>query len=145
MIIIRHQTGPLAGLEQQLEPRADRIVFGRDPNACDVLYPPDATMVARRHVALVGKPSREWTIEPFGDRVALNGAPAELGAVVHSGAVIELGTVGGPSFEVVIPVESDMVEKTLGGGFAAYAAPRPSAPSPAGGGGRRPPRRRHGG
>jgi hypothetical protein len=138
MIIIRHRTGPLAGLEQQLEPRADRIVFGRDPNDCDVLYPPEATMVARRHLALVSKPSREWTIEPFADRVALNGVPAELGAVVHSGAVIELGAAGGPSFEVFIPVETDMVEKTLGGGFAAYAAPRPSSVSSVGGGGRKP-------
>ncbi len=115
MLIIRHRTGPLAGKDRQVEPASDRIVFGRDPNACDVVFPPDATIVARRHFALVRKPSREWTIDLFGDRyVALNGKPADLGAAVKSGAVIQLGDDKGPSFEVIVPVadQTDMLEKT---------------------------------
>ena len=47
MLIIRHLTGPLAGKEQRIEAKAERVTFGRDPNACDVVFPPDATIVAR--------------------------------------------------------------------------------------------------
>src|SRR5438093_4958149 len=106
MLIIRHRTGPLAGKEQRLEPKSDRVTFGRDPNACEVVYPPDETLVARRHFALVRKPSGEWTFELFGDPfVAVNGEPADVGEAVHSGAVIELGRRGGPSFEVKLEGE----------------------------------------
>lgn len=107
MLIIRHRTGPLAGEEIRVEGRNDRVVFGRDPDACDVVFPPDATLVSRRHFALVRKPSGDWTIDLFGAPfVALNGEPAELGAPVRSGALFELGRHGGPSFEVTIEGET---------------------------------------
>src|SRR5262245_28581702 len=117
MLIIRHRTGPLAGKDQRVDGREpDRIVFGRDPAACDVVYPPDTAIVSRRHFALVKKPSGDWTIDLFGDPyVAMNGEAADLGAPVRSGAVFELGTDGGPSFEVVIPEEeaADQFPRTL--------------------------------
>lgn len=103
MLIIRHLTGPLAGKEQRIEAKTERVTFGRDPNACDVVFPPDATIVARRHFALQRKPSGEWTLDLFGDPfVAVNGETGEVGETVHSGAKIELGKHGGPSFEVTI-------------------------------------------
>src|SRR5882724_1511270 len=103
MLIIRHLTGPLAGKEQRIEAGTDRITFGRDPSVCDVVFPPDATVVARRHFALQRKPSGEWTLDLFGDPfVAVNGEAAEVGQPVHSGAKIALGNRGGPSFEVVV-------------------------------------------
>ena len=112
MLIIRHLTGPLAGKEQRIEAQADRVTFGRDPNACDVVFPPDTTIVARRHFALQRKPSGEWTLDLFGDPfVAVDGEPAELGETVHSGATIELGRRGGPSFAVVI--EGQKLEDAL--------------------------------
>jgi V8-like Glu-specific endopeptidase len=106
MLIIRHRTGALAGKEDRVEARDDRVVFGRDPNACDVVFPPDATLVSRRHFALVRKPSGDWTVDLFGAPfVAVNGQPAELGAAVRSGALFELGRHGGPSFELTIEGE----------------------------------------
>ena len=102
MPIIRHRTGPLAGQEQAIPEGAERIVFGRDPSACDVVYPADLILVARRHFALVRKPSREWVVEEFGKPfVAVDGEPATEGQAVASGAVVELGRIGGPSFAFV--------------------------------------------
>jgi V8-like Glu-specific endopeptidase len=106
MITIRHLTGPLAGKEQRIEPQSDRITFGRDPSVCEVVFPPDLTSVARRHFALVRTPAGEWTFNLFGDPfVAVKGQPAEGGQAVHSGDKVELGHVGGPSFEVVLQDE----------------------------------------
>jgi hypothetical protein len=106
MLIIGHRTGALAGKEDRVEPQDDRVVFGRDPDACDVVFPPDATLVSRRHFALVRKPSGDWTIDLFGAPfVAVDGQPAELGAPVRSGALFELGRRGGPSFELTIEGE----------------------------------------
>lgn len=103
MPIIRHRTGPLAGKEQMIDARAERITFGRDAKVCDVVFPPDLTIVARRHFALIRKPSGEWLYEDFGDPyVAVNGQPAESDERIPSGAIIELGKKGGPSFEVVL-------------------------------------------
>src|SRR5262245_6120542 len=52
MPIIRHRSGPLAGKEQTIDENVERITFGRDPSACDVVFPADLTLVARRHFAL---------------------------------------------------------------------------------------------
>jgi V8-like Glu-specific endopeptidase len=107
MLIVRHRSGPLAGKEMRVEGSDDRVVFGRDPDACQVVFPPDATLVSRHHFALVRKPSGDWTIDLFGvPFVAVNGQPAELGAPVRSGALFELGRRGGPSFEVTIEGEA---------------------------------------
>jgi hypothetical protein len=115
-LTIRHRSGPLAGQAQRIEQGAvERIVFGRDASRCDVVYPPEAAIVAGRHFALVHKPSGDWTVELFGRPfVAIDGEPADLGAPVHNGSVIELGRRGGPSFEVLIEGETcDMAVKTL--------------------------------
>jgi hypothetical protein len=107
VLIIRHTSGPLAGKEQRIDPKSDRITFGRDPNACDVVYPPDATLISRRHFALVRKPSGEWTFDLFGDPyVGVNGEPADPSEAVHSGDKIELGKPGGPSFDIVLEGEA---------------------------------------
>jgi hypothetical protein len=101
MLVIRHRTGPLAGNRQELDGRNDRIVFGRDAEVCNVVFPAEETLVSRRHFALERKLSGAWTVALFGDPfVAINGEPAENGREVHAGDVIELGKRGGPSFEV---------------------------------------------
>jgi hypothetical protein len=107
MIIIRHQTGPLGGTEQKIEPKSDRITFGRDSQVCDVVYPPDEILVARRHFALVKKLSGEWTFDLFGDLfIAMDGQPVYEAQALRDGAKIELGRHGGPSFEVRISGET---------------------------------------
>jgi hypothetical protein len=110
VLIIRHRTGPLAGKVERPEGRqSDRIIFGRDPDVCDVVFPPDARDVSRRHFALVRKLSGYWTVDLFGEPfVAIDDQPADLGAPIHSGAIFELGHRGGPSFEVVIENESSV-------------------------------------
>ena len=108
MLTIRHRTGPLAGKEETPTGRhPDRIVFGRDPDVCDVVYPPDALIVARRHFALVRTLSGDWTIELFGTPyVAVNGEPADPEEAVCHGAVVVLGHHGGPSFEAIVSSET---------------------------------------
>jgi hypothetical protein len=109
MLTIRHRSGPLAGKEETPAGRQpDRIVFGRDPDVCDVVYPPDALVVARRHFALVRTLSGDWTIELFGTPfVAVNGEIADPEGAVCHGAVVELGRHGGPSFEAIIADEAN--------------------------------------
>jgi hypothetical protein len=106
MLIIRHLTGPLAGREDRIEPNVDRVMFGRQLD-CQVSYPADATMVARRHFALVRKASGDWTFDLFGaPYVAVNGVAADPGAKLPNGAIIELGKRGGPSFGVLIEADA---------------------------------------
>lgn len=103
MIIIRHLTGPRAGSEDRFDDTKNRILFGRR-DSCDVTFPPEETIIAREHFALVRKPPNaagHWTIELFGEPfVAVNGIPAELGQRLPADAVFELGRRGGPSFTV---------------------------------------------
>lgn len=102
MLIIRHRNGALSGREQTIQDKNNTIVFGRDPDVCDVVFPADETLVARRHFGLEKKLSGAWTFDLFGDPfVAVNGEPVESSRALHKGDVVELGKRGGPSFEVV--------------------------------------------
>jgi hypothetical protein len=79
MLIIRHLSGRLAGEVQRIAPQLDRVMFGRDPSVCTVVFPPDDTLVARRHFALVLEPSGEWTVDLLGGPyVEIDGTPAEI-------------------------------------------------------------------
>jgi Trypsin-like peptidase domain len=108
MLVIRHRSGPLAGKEERPDGRQPgRIVFGREPSACDVVFPPDELIVARRHFALAQTPHGDWVVELFGTPyVAVDGDPADPQKPVTSGSVIELGHKGGPSFQVLITDEA---------------------------------------
>src|SRR5258707_978710 len=100
MLIVRHLTGPLAGKEERIDPKSDRVTFGRDPAACDVVYPPDATMISRRHFALVRKPSGEWTFDLFGDPyVGVNGTTADQSQAVHTGDKVGINAHVAEMFE----------------------------------------------
>lgn len=114
MIIIRHLSGPRAGTEDRPDPKLNRIVFGRR-ESCDVVYPPEETIIAREHFALVRKPPNpagHWTIELFGEPfVAVNGIAAEPGQRLPGDAKFELGRHGGPSFTV--HVEADTAADNL--------------------------------
>jgi hypothetical protein len=114
MVIIKHLTGPRAGTEDRFDSKSDRIVFGRRVS-CDVIFPPDETIVAREHFALVRKPpgpAGHWIIETFGEPfVAVNGIAAEPGQRLPADAIIELGKHGGPSFSA--HVEADTSTENL--------------------------------
>ena len=84
MLIIRHRSGVLKGVEQSIDDNKDTLVFGRDGDVCDVIFPADETLVSRRHFALERKLSGLWTFDLFGDPfVAVNGQPAENGQALH--------------------------------------------------------------
>jgi V8-like Glu-specific endopeptidase len=101
MFVIRHRTGPLKDQEQSIDEAATEVLFGRDAEACQVIYPSDETLVSHRHFKLVRQPSGDWTFDLFGrPYVAVNRQPAENGRAVKVGDVIELGKRGGPSFEI---------------------------------------------
>ncbi len=108
-ITIRHLDGPLAGQEQSFDDSYASIVFGRDPEACQVVYPPDYTVVGRRHFELRRGRAGDYTIGLFGKRyVEIDGVPAEEGMPVRSGSIFRLGRPDGPSFK--IQFQSEMAE-----------------------------------
>ncbi len=110
MIIVRHLTGPRAGSEDRLDPKLDRIVFGRRMS-CEVVFPPEETLVAREHFALERKPpgaAGHWIVELFGEPfVAVNGLPADPGQRLPPDATFELGKRGGPSFSVHLEADAE--------------------------------------
>jgi Trypsin-like peptidase domain len=118
MLTIKHLSGPLAGKVEKIDPSLDRVMFGRRVN-CEVSYPPEETLVAREHFALVRKPpgaEGHWTVELFGEPfVAINGIPAEPGQKVPPDAKFELGKRGGPSFEVIAEADAttDNLARTM--------------------------------
>jgi hypothetical protein len=108
MLIIRHLSGPRAGEEDRIDPKVDRVVFGRGRD-CQVAYPPEETIISREHFALVRKPpgpTGHWTIELFGNPfVAVNGVAADPGQRAANDAIFELGKTGGPSFKLLIEAD----------------------------------------
>ena len=103
MLVVKHLTGPLKGQEDRIDPKLDKVVFGRKAD-CQIIYPPEETIVAREHFALMRKPpgpAGHWTIDLFGEPfVAVDGVAADQGQQVSQDTVFELGKKGGPSFKV---------------------------------------------
>jgi hypothetical protein len=99
MPIVKHTTGPMAGIENLSDPGDTRILIGR-ARGCDVDYPPEAVSIAEHHLALIQQPSGQWTFDALGAHyVAINGRPAVNAQAVGFGDSFELGEPGGPSFE----------------------------------------------
>jgi hypothetical protein len=103
-ITIKHLNGPLAGKpDQTFDDRTGSIVFGRDPEACQVIYPPDYSVVGKLHFELKRSKAGDYAVGLFGKRyVDIDGIPADVDAPVESGDVLRLGHKDGPSFEVAI-------------------------------------------
>jgi Trypsin-like peptidase domain len=128
MLVIKHLNGPLRGKEDRIDPALDKVVFGRK-TGCLIVYPPDETIIAREHFALVRKPpgpAGHWTIELFGEPfVAVDGIAADPGQKVPREAIFELGKKGGPSFE--LRVEADAAADNLPLTDTQSNPPRPRA------------------
>jgi hypothetical protein len=125
MLVIKHLTGPLKDKEDRIDPKLDRVVFGRNLD-CQVVYPPEDTVVSREHFALARKPpgpAGHWTVDLFGAPfVAINGVPAEQGQAVSENATFELGKKGGPSFKIHLQADAPFDNKLQ----TAQQANRPS-------------------
>ena len=113
MIEIRHLSGGLAGKTQSFPDSKETIEFGREAD-CDVVYPPEETLVGRRHMALT-RALDDWTVHIHeGARgphfVSVDSTPVETEAQVRPGGLIRLGRDDGPSLTF------QYEPKTLGGG-----------------------------
>jgi len=77
-LTVKHIDGPLAGKTQSFDDEKARIVFGRDPSQCDVVWPPDYTAVSRQHFALV-KTTGGYRFELPGGEIAARGSLGDGG------------------------------------------------------------------
>lgn len=102
-ITITHLEGPLKGQEQRFDDRVETILFGRDREAAQVIYPPEFTTIGRKHFQLRRMASGDYHTELFGKGyVAINGVPAENDMLVKSGSEFRLGKKDGPAFKLEI-------------------------------------------
>jgi len=106
-ITISHTGGPLKGQEQTFDDSVDAVVFGRDRETAQVVYPPEYDVVGRRHFELRRTRAGDYTIELFGTRyVEMDGKPVDNGTPVKSGSSFRLGRKNGPAFKVEIGAPS---------------------------------------
>ena len=104
-ITIKHLDGPLKGEpDQTFDDKYTSVEFGRDPEKCQVVYPPDYNVVGKQHFELQRSKAGDYSVGLFGKRyVEINGVPAENGTTVPSDSIIRLGDPKeGPSFQAVV-------------------------------------------
>ena len=94
-LTIRHLDGPLSGRTQSFGDDKARIVFGRDPAQCDVVWPPDFTAVSRQHFALV-KTTGGYRFELGDNPVLIDGRPAYQDQYIERTHELQLGDENGP-------------------------------------------------
>ncbi len=120
-ITITHLDGPLKGETQTYGDNVDSVVFGRDRETAQVVYPPEYDVVGRRHFELRRTKAGDYSVELFGTRyVEMDGKPADNGTPVKSGSTFRLGRKVGPTFKVEIgapsveglPVTADQSQMT---------------------------------
>ena len=92
-ITIKHLDGPLKGEpDQTFDDKYTSVVFGRDPEECQVVYPPDYNVVGKKHFELKRGKAGDYTVGLFGSRyVEIDGNQADDGDPVASGNVFRLG------------------------------------------------------
>ncbi len=105
-ITIKHLDGPLAGQpDQPFDDSYDTVVFGRDPEKCQVVFPPDYIVVGKVHFELRRDKAGGYKANLFDTHyVEIDGAPIDIGAspAVASGNILRLGRKDGPSFRIEI-------------------------------------------
>lgn len=106
-ITITHTDGPLKGQKQLFDDGVSAVLFGRDREVAQVVYPPHYDVVGRRHFELRRTRAGDYTVELFGSRyVEMNGKPVDNGTPVKSGSTFRLGRKDGPGFEVEVGAPS---------------------------------------
>lgn len=106
-ITITHTDGPLKGRCEVFDDTISAIVFGRDREVAQIVYPPEYDVVGRRHFELRRTRSGDYTVDLFGSRyVEMNGKPVDNGAPVSTDSLFRLGRKDGPAFRVEIGAPS---------------------------------------
>ena len=88
------------------------ITIGRDPKACQIIYPADFTTVGRQHLEIVEDVGRYELRVNTKNPVYLDGELAEDDIELPDTCVIALGTKNGPSFRVELS-EDDELPQTI--------------------------------
>ena len=86
--------GPNANQSLQFTDDIEQIQLGRDPERCQVVFPPDMTMVGREHCTIT-RSSGRYFLEMGPDRaVQLNGTLVEAGCVLPMESEMQVGPQG---------------------------------------------------
>jgi S1-C subfamily serine protease len=96
---VRFATGPRTGAVQAFPDDAERIVLGRDPTRCQVVFPAEERVVGREHCALERVLGRYRLVLNGADLVLVDSQPAVEGQELGDQASLQLG-VGGPVVDV---------------------------------------------
>lgn len=88
------------------------ITIGRDPKACQIVYPADFITVGRQHLEIVEDVGRYELRVNTKNPVYLDGELAEDDIELPDSCVIALGTKNGPSFRVEL-TEDDELPQTI--------------------------------
>jgi hypothetical protein len=93
-VTIRFQGGKLAGQVKHFPDDVEIITIGRNPERCQVIFPPDETHVGREHCALKRSLGRYRLILNGEDRVMVNGREGYHEEELPASADLRLGPAG---------------------------------------------------
>src|SRR5262245_51398694 len=96
---VRFANGPRADEVISFGDEVERIVLGRDPARCDVVFPADERLVGREHCALERVLGRYRLVLNGSDLVLVDGRPASEGQELADLVTLQLGR-GGPVLQV---------------------------------------------
>lgn len=91
---VHFRGGPKAGEITSFDDSVTRITIGREPQRCQVVFPPDDTRVGREHFAVEREVGRYRLVLNNADVVLLNGRRAVDGQELPDRADIQLGKKG---------------------------------------------------
>jgi hypothetical protein len=97
--MIRFADGSSAEKVLPFDDSVDKIVIGRDPARCQVIFPPEQTLVGREHCALLRKLGRYEVEVNRHDVVQLNGERVRVITELPPECTLQLG-VGGPMLAI---------------------------------------------
>jgi S1-C subfamily serine protease len=118
---VHYKSGELKGHTLDFDDDHERIEFGRDPERCDVVFPPSATMVGREHCALERVLGRYRLITNGTNPVFLDGRPGQDDDLLKPLAEMRLGEDG--PLLLVETVLDRRLETTVAAGRGAESPP----------------------
>ncbi len=109
---VHFRGGAEAGRRLAFDDSIQQITFGRDPQLCQVVFPPDMTQVGREHFALQRQIGHYRLVLNRSAVVLLNGQRAVDGQELPNRAEIQVGQ-GGPQL-VLLTTASNQLPETVG-------------------------------